>query len=351
MCGILGFTKYIASPSQVIMASAMVDKMVDRGRQSWGSTDGTNIYKAASNVMTDNWLQSHIGSASEGHLQTMLVHTRASSHGSICIENAHPHIVVSDDMKHLIIGVHNGTITDASMKARNHKNFEVDSQMVYDILVNGQPTADLEGTGVLVYMQDYNSLRMLRFNSTNLYVARDLGTGGLVWASTEEAVLKAAHRGGVTLSTEIKLAPLTIYEVQDSPEGHTLVEIGKQEFATPKAVVTTINGAEFFHATWGGHARHQTSGYHSTDAGTLCTSCKSLRKAAQGIGLCLVCSKIALAPSASVWYTSMIYTGDYVGPALTAQPTLIVEADSKTASIINDALEAYCPHFGDLIGK
>ena len=355
MCGILGFTKYTASPQQLLMVSVMADKMVDRGRQSWGSTDGITVKKFTEAISVANWSQGHFMEPSQGHLQTLLVHTRASSHGAITVENAHPHIAVSADAMHMIVGVHNGTIVEDSMVAHNTKKFEVDSQMIFDMLVNNVPTKDLEGTGVLVYMHDENSLRMLRFNSTNLYVARDLSTGGLIWASTQEAVLKAAQRAGVELGSEIKTEPHTIYEIQDSPEGHTLVEIGKQEFATPKAVVHVHNGADWFgQVTQRGH-HHGTTGYHGGYHQTLCLGCKSLRKANQGFGFCTVCTKIALAPTATQWENSVMYMGHYLGTELTAQdPQTAVAlapcAQTKSDAVVQGALETYCPSFGHLMG-
>jgi hypothetical protein len=354
MCGIFGFTKYTASPQQLVMVSVLADKMVERGRQSWGSTDGITVKKFAETIALGNWSLGHFMEPSQGHLQTMLAHTRASSHGAITVENAHPHVAFSEDAMHMIVGVHNGTIVDDSMVAHNTKKFEVDSQMIFDMLVNDLPTKDLEGTGVLVYMQDQNSLRMLRFNSTNLYVARDLGTGGLIWASTQAAVLQAALRAGITLSDELKVEPCTIYEVQDSPQGHTLVEVGKQEFAAPKAIVHVHNGADWF----GNQVQRQRyngvgSGYHGGTYEALCLGCKSLRKTVQGFGFCTVCTKIALAPKASSWENSVMYMNHYLGTELTSEPTppIVPAGQTKTDAVIQGALATYCPSFGHLIGE
>ncbi len=313
MCGILGFTKYLATPHQIVMASVMLDEMVDRGRQSWGTTDGEEVCKFVEAATSGDWSKSHIMRPSASHLRTMFAHTRAASHGGITLENAHPHLLLSDDANHKIIGVHNGTIADWSMKANNLKNFQVDSQMIFDMLVNNQETKDVEGTGVLVYMQDHISLRMLRFNSTNLYVARDLSTGGLVWASTKDAVEKAAKRAGVLLSAEMPTKAETIYEVQDSPDGHIIVDVGEQKFAAPRTMVRYVNGADLFddnesYNPWTGHGNRGASiPYHAT-----CHHCQTFRPIVGGIGLCTICETIMMDPTATIYSDTMIYIGHYV---------------------------------------
>jgi len=226
----------------------------------------------------------------------------------VSVDNAHPHRMVNTDGSKVIVGVHNGTVQQPSMTRFNTKKFDVDTQMLYDRLVNDLPTDQIEGTGVLVYMQNESSMRFLRFNSTNLYVARDTTTGGLVWASTKDAVLTAAKRAGVVLSEEIITKPETIYEVQEHDNMHKLVEIGKQKFGIiTQNVYTDTTGAQCFlpSRTGYGHGSHKSA---------ICPQCKTLRPRSDGWGLCVVCQDISLTETNSYYENTYVYVGHYIGP-------------------------------------
>jgi hypothetical protein len=319
MCGILGFTRYVASPSQLIAATVMAQKMVERGRQSWGTTDGLTVAKDVGAITKHSLLDTHIGQRSSSPGGVLFAHTRASSHGSVSKENAHPHILVSDDASNMVIGVHNGTVASACMFKHNAKKFEVDTQLLFDLIVNDQPTDEIEGTGVLVYMVNNEALRFLRFNSTNLYIAQDLGTGGLMWASTKIAVEEAAELAGIKLGEEIKTQPETIYELREGEGtiGHVLVEIGKKKFSTLTATTyTDATGAQQFHrrqnhhqGVWGvGSGYHQGSG---TVHHYKCKVCDALRPEQTEVGVCPLCLAIAEQPDNSTNYGNFLWFGHH----------------------------------------
>jgi hypothetical protein len=321
MCGILGFTQYEARPSQIIAAAILASKMVDRGRQSWGTTNGWTVTKAVGSITSANLMSTHIGEASQSPFGVMFAHTRASSHGSVSAENAHPHTLVSDNGQHQIIGVHNGTITHPCMIQQNTKKWEVDTQLIYDRLVNDGLTTNLEGTGVLVYMLDGEHLRFLRFNSTNLYIANDLDTGGLIWASTETAVKEAAAMAGIKLGAEIKTEPETIYQVAVDPNTklHTLVVVGERKFARPiQTSYTDRSGATQFAGAYSG------CGYSPSHTKGTCVVCNSLKEMDTGLGLCELCLEIALDKNNSINYESFLWFGHYM-------PTVVEEvSDAPT---------------------
>lgn len=315
MCGILGFTRYTASPSQLIAATVMASKMSDRGKQSWGTTNGLTVAKDVGSITSTSILATHLGEQSFSPGGVVFAHTRASSHGSVSKQNAHPHILISDNAANMIIGVHNGTIAHPSMFKHNHKKFEVDTQLVYDLIVNDQPTDHIEGTGVLVYMVNNETLRFLRFNSTNLYIAQDLGTGGLIWASTKTAVEEAAAMAGIALGEEIKTTAETIYELREGEgeAGHVLVEVGKRKFSTLTATTYTDNtGAQQFHRRH--HAAggvYSGTGYTGTPYYGKCKVCDALKPEQTEIGVCPLCLEVANTPTNSLNMEAFLWYGHH----------------------------------------
>jgi hypothetical protein len=314
MCGILGFSRYVASPSQLIAATVLASKMVDRGRQSWGTTNGVEVLKDVGSITNTSLLHTHFAETSFSPGGVVFGHTRASSHGSITPENAHPHRLISADQQTTIVGVHNGTVTQASMTKHNTKNFQVDTQLLYDLIVNNQPTDDIEGTGVLVYMVNGSQLRFLRFNSSNLYVAQDLSTGGLIWSSTKTAVEEAATMAGIFLGAEIKTEPETIYELQEGTEaeGQVLREVGKRKFSTLTTVTYVDHtGAQQFR----GHSRGSQyygggSGYHGGPK--KCKVCAALKPEDEDLMVCPLCLHIATLANNATNNQSFLWFGHHL---------------------------------------
>lgn len=330
MCGIFGFTRYIAAPEQIALAINLGMRMTTRGQQSWGTTDGIEVKKDVGSFANAKWHNSHLFKPSTGPMEVLLGHTRASSHGSISKENAHPHTMVSDDAKKMIIGVHNGTVSKDAMEKYNTKNFEVDTQMIYDLLVNGKSTKGITGTGMLVWIEDTAKIRFCRFNSTNLYIANDQYNGGLIWASTKSAVVEGAEQCGISLGPEITFKADTIYEVRAVDGVDTLVEIGPQEFGgTIGTVYVNSTGAEMFE-DWGNGVRRSQRGsvvaysgygtattYHATTP-SKCLCCGVLRPT-PATGLCLLCTEIAMQPDAREWFDGFLFVGNHTPKAVTKQ--------------------------------
>ena len=221
------------------------------------------------------------------------------------------------------------------MSQHNKKKFEVDTQFVYDLLVNEQSTEHVEGTGVLVYVVNNKRLRFLRFHSTNLYIAQDLSTGGLIWASTKDAVKLAATMGGITLGPEIETQPETIYEVVTTEDkGHQLMEVGKQKFAPlHQTTYTNAAGAQQFVASTGYRSGQTVSTVNYARA--KCRCCGTLNtNQSEGLDLCGLCLEIATHADNSMNQQSFWWFGHYMPPEEnfdTEPPAPVTRADVEAA--------------------
>lgn len=320
MCGIFGFTKYTASPKQLVMSTQLLCMMTDRGKQSWGTTDGVGVKKFCESALVGEWPESHLFDTSLTPMGVLLGHTRAASHGGVTTENAHPYTIIADDATSKIIGVHNGTVEESSMVKHNKKNYQVDSQMLLDMLLYNKDTSDIGGTGVLVYVQNETNLRFLRFNSTNLYVVKDLDTGGLIWASTKSAVETVTKATKTITSSEIIIKPETIYEVREGKEGHELYEVGPKAFGSLASRVFTHNsGHEYFDhwnnrdLPWGqgrtkDHHKGQNSAAPSSSfAVTKCSYCQIFRPNPKLFGVCNMCAEYLTVPNIAEFQDTWVW--------------------------------------------
>lgn len=337
MCGIFGFTKYLATPQQVIMASTLANEMVSRGRQSWGTTNGKEVSRAVGPITEADLSTTDLLYTSQGPFGLMLCHTRAASHGGVSESNAHPHTICSDDANTIVIGVHNGTLFETCMTEHNPKKYEVDTQLIYDYIANNKDPKDLKGTGVLVWAQDYTSVNFARFNSGNLYLAPILGAtdedivGSLVWASTKAAVLKAAKLAGVTLGDEIAVDEFDVYTLTESAttKYHSISKTGRFEVGLPNHVTTFTDGTGAtiirskgsYHSTGGryvgSYGQTTTSsyfgggGYQSTDS--TCPRCKTFRLAGSTMGMCNYCARGLADADCPNWDGEFIFVGHHDG--------------------------------------
>jgi glutamine amidotransferase-like protein len=175
--------------------------MTDRGKQSWGWTNGTDIHKALGLVRS--------GFTAEllGHKAAM-IHTRHSTTGAVIAENSHPFQIKG------IIGVHNGMIYNHAELGRAYpsRNAVVDSEHIFHQLADGLPLSELEGYGAIVYWKD-GILHMGRFNNGDMVLAKT--DFGWVYASTKESLVDALHMSGLaqTVKFFVKLKEGVLYQL------------------------------------------------------------------------------------------------------------------------------------------
>ena len=224
MCGIYGFSR--RTPTTVRMIPLLSAAMEMRGDDSWGVTDGVQIFKYPSSILQT--FEDHV-------LDTPTYHTRGASVGTISTRNAHPFEYISHEHKRVVVGVHNGHVTNADeLRTRywaQRKEFEVDSENIFAQLAEGLPTKDVRGWGAVVWYeyaigQPKTRRRFIScFNNAAMHIVK-LSSGEIVFASTIESIRIAARFAGATITGMFKVVDKMKYEVMPAGElrSHGLME-------------------------------------------------------------------------------------------------------------------------------
>ena len=181
--------------------------MTERGRQSWGWSNGTEIVKA-------------VGELREGFTADLLdhpqaiIHTRHATFGSKTKENSHPFSIKG------IIGVHNGMVYNHAAIAKTYGlTYTVDSEVIFHAIADGVNLSELEGYGAVAYWQD-GVFHIGRFNDGDMELAQT--TFGWVYASTQAALLDALCMAG--LEDEVTFQPKLEQGVLYQLVGDTILE-------------------------------------------------------------------------------------------------------------------------------
>src|ERR1700734_3632924 len=162
MCGICGTSNLTDTTRR--MMPYLLWSIEDRGRDSWGATDGTDCVKVLGPVT----------SSFERHADHVLgwdraiFHTRAASTGEVTVENQHPFRFVrggtidpegniidtpEDPWLKTVVGIHNGIVSnhlELKNKYSRH-NFDVDSMHIFRHIVDGRPMSEIYGWGNLAW--------------------------------------------------------------------------------------------------------------------------------------------------------------------------------------------------------
>ena len=146
MCGIYGWqwgNKAPADEQRTILAVMLGVKNDERGGHSYGWWADGRIRRGQGNVAPAARVLAHATAA--------MAHTRYGTHGEKNIANAHPFEVNAG--KEVLVGAHNGVLQNHDgMNSRWGRKFAVDSQHIFQHLVENKPLTDIEGYGTIEYV-------------------------------------------------------------------------------------------------------------------------------------------------------------------------------------------------------
>jgi hypothetical protein len=242
MCGIAGYvsTQESLDPRLTTALALLGVFMEDRGRQSWGYSDGDRIIKRVGSFR---------GGAGPGLFgsNSALVHTRQATTGDRTAENSHPF-----DIKG-IIGCHNGMIYNHKAAAEKFGiTYQVDSELIFHLLADGQPLTELEGYGAIAYFRE-GKMHLGRFSNRG-DMALAMTDAGWIFASTKIAVEDAAGITGIKVADWVDVKLGELYQL----DGDQLVVMPTELKISD--MKPTYSGAQNWQDFRGGYSEGYTAG-------------------------------------------------------------------------------------------
>jgi hypothetical protein len=235
------------------MAPFLAWEMVERGRDSWGVTNGLETVKHLGPIL-DTFEVPDWGPG------PMLFHTRTASCGEKTLENQHPFSFMKADGSGYVTGVHNGGIRNHDeLNTKYSRNFEVDSMHIMAHIAEGKPTEELMGYGAVVWFEGDNEgkerkLYFAKFNMYDLNIMQ-LKTGEVVFCSTETPLKNAVRMLKLEAESGYNLKDDTKYFIELDPKNKrdALFRVGDMKFGSRYAAHVGYgwNGdSNFFHSLW-----------------------------------------------------------------------------------------------------
>lgn len=228
MCGVFGYDLAdlaIPAAQRAVLVAALGHYNDRRGGDSWGAfapdAPGDNIWRGLGDIGPSAW--------QFGEHPRLFGHTRFATHGKKVLANAHPFVITGQRGE--VVGAHNGVIHNhAELNAMRRRNFDVDSQHIFQHIADGEDLTDLEGYGTVWWFHN-NQARLCKLShSGDLSVVgikdKSGAAKGVVFSSLKsslEDALKLAGMWGWAFEYEVPVGQ--VYIVRDGlwrPKGERL---------------------------------------------------------------------------------------------------------------------------------
>lgn len=136
-----------------------------------------------------------------------MMHARAMTCGTGGVDEAHPFCIRRGNETKLY-GAHNGIIYNARESAKAHgRSYSVDSKELFELMADGEPIEDLEGYGVITWIDpaDKYTIRLARLTQQSDIVVVKIAEGGYAYASTKAILEAALYKAGLTIDHYYKM--------------------------------------------------------------------------------------------------------------------------------------------------
>lgn len=202
MCGIFGYSLNNKTTfSQRYTTNKILAYHNDlRGGDSWGifNIDSKSIKKGLGNMLPQKY-----------NFSNGFYHTRKATTGKVVKHNSHP-------FRHgNIIGCHNGIVSnDIELNYHYERNFEVDSQHIFQHINDGLDLCEIQMYGTIVFY-DIRSPKVIYLGHSDgdLFIAKT--KIGVIFNSTAEGILNVAEKAGLDDLEFYKVQEKVLYKIKN----------------------------------------------------------------------------------------------------------------------------------------